>query len=213
MIRISYNDFMPNSGNVSLDSIQDKLQELFLADDEVVLEETDEQFNSSQKDRLAENIMKYWAECNDNTSSNNVQEGKIDIGGKILLTLMGVFAAACIFAFYIKLNPNAFKLRESSIPGIYVYHDAIDTEYTLTLYSDKTVSITERWAGDSELAKDLSNRKGKGSWRKVTYEDVPYITIDMTNGASLYIRGDYIYTSYRAMKAKDYNNGFPISKY
>ena len=25
MIRISYNDFMPNSGNVSLDSVQDKL--------------------------------------------------------------------------------------------------------------------------------------------------------------------------------------------
>ena len=38
MIRISYNDFMPNSGNVSLDSIQDKLQELFLADNIVVLE-------------------------------------------------------------------------------------------------------------------------------------------------------------------------------
>ena len=35
MIRISYNDFMPNSGNVSLDSVQDKLQELFLADNEV----------------------------------------------------------------------------------------------------------------------------------------------------------------------------------
>ena len=74
MIRISYNDFMPNSGNVSLDSVQDKLQELFLAHNEVILEETDEQFNSSQKDRLAENIMKYWAEHTDDSSSNSSQE-------------------------------------------------------------------------------------------------------------------------------------------
>ena len=63
---------MPNSGNVSLDSVQDKLQELFLADNEVILEETDEQFNSSQKDRLAENIMKYWAEHTDDSSSNSI---------------------------------------------------------------------------------------------------------------------------------------------
>ena len=89
MIRISYNDFMPNSGNVSLDSVQDKLQELFLADNEVILEETDEQFNSSQKDRLAENIMKYWAEHTDDSSSNSSQEVS-----KTALILYGI--AACI---------------------------------------------------------------------------------------------------------------------
>lgn len=74
MIRISYNDFMPNSGNVSLDSVQDKLQELFLADNEVILEETDEQFNFSQKDRLAENIMKYWAEHTNDFATDDFQK-------------------------------------------------------------------------------------------------------------------------------------------
>ncbi|MEY8586972.1 hypothetical protein [Phocaeicola sartorii] len=208
MIRISYNDFMPNSGNLSLDSIQDKLQELFLTDDEVVLEETDEQFNSSQKDRLAENIMKYLAEHTDNSASDSSQEIS-----KTALILLGIASGIVTLITILFLN-NVFDSKsDTPSTGIpYVYHDVIGTEYTLILFSDKTVSITERWAGDSELAKDLSGKKSKGSWRKVTYEGEPYITIDMTNGSSLYWQDDYIYTSYRAMKAKDYDYGFPISK-
>lgn len=209
MIQISYNDFMPNSGNLNLESIQNKIQELFLADNEVILIDTGERFDSSQKNELAEDIMKHWAEHNVDSSLDTASEDGIGLFGKIMLLLTFVFVGACFFAYFQKLFPST---SESSIPGTYVYHDVIDTEYTLTLYSDKTVSITERWAGDSELAKDLSNRKGKGSWYRVTYEDVPYITINMTNGASLYIRGGYIYTNYRAMKAKDYDYGFPILK-
>lgn len=209
MIRISYDTFMPNSGNASLDSVQNKLQQLFLADDKIVLEETGEEFDSSQKEVLAENIMQHWATCNDNDSSNNTSQKRTNVLESIG---WGFLIISSIFLFYIKFIGPHFQFRESSIPGTYVYHDAIGTKYTLILYSDKTASITERWTGDSELAKELSGRKGKGSWYKVSYEGTPYINIDMTNGASLYIRGDYIYTSYRAMKAKDYNNGFPISK-
>lgn len=210
MIQISYNDFMPNSGNLNLESIQNKIQELFLADNEVFLIDTGEQFDSSQKNELAEDIMRHWAEHNVDSSLNTASEGGIGLFGKIMLTLTFVFVGACFFAFFHRLFPST---SERSIPGIYVYQDVIDTKYTLILYRDKTVSITEHWAGDSELAKDLSARKSKGSWRKLTYEGEPYITIDMTNGTSLYMCDDYIYTDYRAMKAKDYNNGFPISKY
>lgn len=208
MIRISYNDFMPNSGNVSLDSIQDKLQELFLADDEVILEETDEQFNSLQKDKLAENIMKYWAEHTDNSSLNNSQK-------ESKTTSILYWIVACIIVpITILFFSNIFDSKsDTPSTGIfYVYHDAIGTEYTLILFSDKTVSITERWAGDSELAKELSGRKGKGSWSKMRFDGGTYIAIDINNGSSLYWRDDYIYTDYRAMKAKDYDYGFPISK-
>lgn len=208
MIQISYNDFIPNSGNLSLDKVQDRLQELFLADNDVVLEDTGERFNSSQKSRLAENIMKYCAEHTDNSSSNDSQEVS-----KTALILYAI-AAGIIIPITIFFLDNIFN-NKSDTPstGIsYVYHDVIGTEYTLMLFSDKTVSITERWTGDSELAKELSGREGKGSWSEKRFDGGTYIAIDINNGLSLYWRDDYIYTDYRAMKAKDYDCGFPISK-
>lgn len=209
MIRISYNDFMPNSGNVSLDSVQDKLQELFLADNEVILEETDEQFNFSQKDRLAENIMKYWAEHTNDFATDDFQEMSKK---QQLLFKIGMLIIVPITILFLNIFIFDSKSDTPSTGIFYVYHDVIGTEYTLMLFSDKTVSITERWAGDSELAKELSGRKGKGSWSKREFDGGTYIYIDINNGSSLYWRDDYIYTDYRAMKAKDYDYGFPISK-
>jgi len=204
MIRISYNDFMPNSGNVSLDSVQDKLQELFLADNIVVLEETNEQFDSSQRDRLEENIMKYWTEHTNDFATDDFQKMSKK---QQLLFKIGMFIIVPICVAFFQFN-RVFN----STTGTYVYHDVINTEYTLTLFNDKTVWITERWAGDSELAKELSGKKGKGSWSKRKFDGGTYIYIDISNGSSLYLRGDYIYTDFSAMKARDYNYGFPITK-
>lgn len=56
MIEISYTNFLPNNGSIELGTIRDMLRELFLAEDEIVLTDTNERFNSSQINELAEKI-------------------------------------------------------------------------------------------------------------------------------------------------------------
>lgn len=57
MIEVSYKDFTSNSGNIRLESVKDKLHELFLTDNEIKLKERDKIYSEIDINILTNDII------------------------------------------------------------------------------------------------------------------------------------------------------------
>lgn len=57
MIEVSYKDFSPNSGNIQLEDVRDKLHELFLADKKIKLKETDKIYSEADTEIIINDII------------------------------------------------------------------------------------------------------------------------------------------------------------